>query len=346
MLNMIIFSQKSSDTSESIENITETDGDSFESSEISLPRFVRFWILILLDIPSVACTFFLLFHLILNRTLRREINNHIIIILLAFGLAGQLIDIPLYLTFITHTGIVFPSTPATCLIWWLAAFGFYNGGTLLMAWAAIERYLLVYHDRLLSTNRKRLLVHYFPLIMIILYTGIFYIVVIFLPPCENIYDYTLPICNAYPCYQSYGVLGMWEFGANNIAPTVVVACFSMLLLIRVTLLKRRLNQPMQWRKQRRMTIQLLSITSLNLIFNMPLNILSLAHLCGLPSDVGFEAQQYFYFSCYFLILLFPFVCLYQYPDLYKKLFCKRTKRSIHVAPPSNATLNIHARVVF
>ncbi|CAF3922134.1 unnamed protein product [Rotaria sp. Silwood1] len=146
------------------------------------------------------------------------------------------------------------------------------------------------------TNRKRLFVHYLPLITIILYTGIFYIVVIFLPPCQIIYDYTLPIGNAYPCYQSYGILGMWEFGANNIAPTVVIAFFIMLLLTRVTLLKRRLHQPMQWRKQRRMTIQLLSITSLNLIFNMPLNILSLAHLCDLPSDIGYEAQQYFYFS--------------------------------------------------
>ncbi|CAF3730329.1 unnamed protein product [Rotaria sp. Silwood1] len=116
MLDMIMFSQKS-DTRESIDNINETGENSFESSEISLSAFVRFWILILFDIPSIACTFFLLFHLILNRTLRHEINNHIIIILLIFGLAGQLIDIPLYLTFITHAGIVFPSTSATCLIW-------------------------------------------------------------------------------------------------------------------------------------------------------------------------------------------------------------------------------------
>ncbi|CAF3119806.1 unnamed protein product [Rotaria sp. Silwood2] len=345
MLSMVTIFPKL-DTSESVDTINQTDGgSSFESSEISLPRFVRFWILILLDIPSVMCTLFLLFHLITNRTLRHEINNHIIIILLAFGLAGQLIDIPLYLTFITHTGIVSPSTPARCLIWWLAAFGFYNGGTILMGWAAIERYMLVYHDRLMSTNQKRFLLHYLPLSIIILYTGIFYIVVIFFPPCENIYDYTLPICNAYPCYQSYGILGMWEFGANNILPTLAVAFFSMLLLVRVSLLKRRLHQPMQWRKQRRMTIQLLSISSLNLIFNMPLNILCLAHLCGLPSDVGYEPQQYFYFSCYFLILLFPFVCLYQYPDLYRKLFCKRVKRSAIVAP-THATLNLHGRVVF
>ncbi|CAF2150614.1 unnamed protein product [Rotaria magnacalcarata] len=339
---MLVFSKKS-DSNQYINNNNEADGDSFQNSEISLPRVVRFWILILLDVPSVACTLFLLFHLIVNRTLRREITNHIIAILLVFGLPGQLIDIALYLTFINHAGIVTPTTPATCLIWWVATFGFYNGGTILMAWAAIERYILVYHDRLVSTFRKRLLVHYLPLLIIILYTGIFYGIVIFVPPCENIYNYKLPICNAYPCYQSYGILGMWEFGANNIAPTVAVAVFSILLLVRVSLLKRRLHQRTQWRKQRRMAIQLLSISSLNLIFNMPLNILALAHLCGLPSDVGFEVEQYFYFSCYFLVLLFPFVCLYQYPNIHRKLFCRRKNRSTTIGP-ANAVINAPKRI--
>ncbi|CAF3348551.1 unnamed protein product [Rotaria socialis] len=337
MLKVFMFSKKTG-TDHSINNSNATDGTSFQSSEISLPRVVRFWILILLDVPSVACTFFLLFHLIVNRALRREINNHTITILLIFGLPSQLIDITLYLTFITHGGIVTPTRPATCLIWWLATFGFYNGGTILMAWAAIERYILVYHDRLVSTSHKRLLVHYLPLLIIIFYAGIFYGIVIFAPPCENIYDYKLPICSAYPCYQSNSILGKWDFGVNNIAPTVAVAVFSILLLVRVSLLKRRLHQRTRWRKQRRMMIQLLSISSLNLTFNLPLNILALAHVCGLPSNVGFEAEQYFYFSCYFLVLSFPFVCLYQYPDLHHKLFWRRKKRSATVRP-SNAVVN-------
>jgi hypothetical protein len=308
------------------------DGTSFENSEISLPRPVRFCLLLLFDIPSIICTLLLLYHLIHDRTLRKALNNHVIILLLILGLATQLIDIPFYLAFITNLGIVKPSIPATCLTWWFVSFGMYNGGTILMAWAAIERHFLIFNSQWILTERGRRFVHYFPLTLLLFYIFIFYIYVLFFFPCENLYHYTLPLCNAYPCYQADSFLGVWDIIVNNILPSLLVALMSIALLIRVIRQKRRLNQQIQWRKQRKMTIQLLSLSALNIVFNIPLNLVSLAHLCGLPEDYGVEAEQYFYFSCYFLTFLFPFVCLFSYPKLVRKIEWKILCRKIPAKP--------------
>jgi hypothetical protein len=304
------------------------DGTSFESSEISLSRPVRFWLLLLSDIPSIMCTLLLLYHLIHDRTSRKALNNHVIILLLILGLTTQLIDVPFYLAFIANLGIVKPSLPATCLTWWFVSFGMYNGGTILMAWTAIERHILIFNYRWLSTKRGRILVHYLPLVILLLYIFIFYIYVLFFFSCENIYEYRLPICNAYPCYQTDSLIGMWDFIVNNILPSLLVALMSIALLIRVIRQKRRLNQNIQWSKQRKMTIQLVLLSALNILFNIPLNLVSLTHLYGLPKDYGVEAQHYFYFSCYFLIFLFPFVCLFSYRELIMKVQWKILFRKV------------------
>jgi len=319
-----------------METNESSDDISFDDSEISLPRSVRFWLLLLSDIPSIICTFFLLYHLIHNRALRNALNNHIIILLLLFGSTTQLIDVPFYLAFIANVGIVRPSVPSTCLAWWFVSFGMYNGGTILMAWTALERHILVFNYQWILNKRGRFLVHYLPITILLLYIFIFYIYVLFFFPCENIYEYTLPICNAYPCYQANSFIGMWEFIVNNIVPSLLVAFLSFALLMRVIRQKRRLNQPIQWRKQRKMTVQLVSISALNVIFNIPLNLVSIARLCGLLENSGVEAQQYFYFSCYFLIFLFPFVCLLSYSELHMEVklqvLCRKLRPNAATVP--------------
>jgi hypothetical protein len=327
-------------------NDSTPDGTSFDNSEISLPRSVRFWLLFISDVPSIICSFLLLYHLIHDRTVRNALNNHVIILLLILGLATQLIEIPFYLAFIANLGIVKPSVPGTCLTWWFVSFGMYNGGTILMAWAALERHILIFNYRWVSTKRGRILVHYLPIMILLLYIFIFYIYVLFILSCKNTYEYTLPICNEYPCYQDDTILGMWDFIVNNIVPSLLTAFLSVALLIRVIQQKRRLNQQIHWRKQRKMTIQLVSISVLNIIFNIPLNLVSLAHLCGLPDDYAVEEEHYFYFSCYFLIFLFPFVCLYSYPELYMKVkskfLCRKFRTNTAIVPSAWATHN-HSR---
>lgn len=188
-----------------------------------------------------------------------------------------------------------------------------------MAWLAIERHLLIFHDRWFSNQRQRFLFHYLPLIIFVAYILLFYIIVIFFLPCENTYVYTVPVCGASPCYQSYGILGMWEFIVNTSVPIILEGIVSVALVVRVQWQKRRLRQSSQWRKHRRMIIQLFLISGLNFSLNLPISLIPIAHLCGLPPEYGVQAELYFYFLAYFVIFLFPFVSLCQFPDLRKKM---------------------------
>jgi hypothetical protein len=309
----------------------------FQELEISLPRPVRFWLLVILLIPSVYCSFVLIFHLFVDKNLRSQLSNHIIINLLIIGLIIELIDFPFHLSFL-HLGVVKPSTPLFCQVWWFMDIGLYNGCTIIMAWGSIQRYLLIFHVGLFSTAKKRLVFHYSPLIILTLYILIFYFTVIVFPPCTNTYDYTLPVCNNFPCYLDDPLLGIWDSVMNNIVPTITITIFSVTLLIRVNLQKRRLHQTNLWRKQRKMAIQLLCNSFLYMMANIPLNICILAHLCGLPEAVGAEMQLYFDYLCYYVTLLFPFVCLGILSELRKKikwkgvLLFRRSQRIATVNP--------------
>lgn len=225
-----------------------------------------------------------------------------------------------------HLGYVQPPRPALCLTWWLIDYGFYFEGMNLMTWLAVERHILIFHDRLVSTSRGRLLFHYLPMAIIVVYFLVFYVVVMFLLPCQNTYDYTLPMCNPSPCYESYDILGMWEYIVNTSAPVLIEAIASISFLIRVHLQRKYLRRSSQWRKNRRLILQLLFFSFLNISVNVPPYFIPLAHFCGLSPEDGVQAQLYFYFLGYFVIFLFPFTCLLQYRDLRSiiknKLFCR------------------------
>ncbi|CAF1294087.1 unnamed protein product [Adineta steineri] len=305
----------------------------FVEQEISLPRQFRFWLFLILLIPSFYCSCILLFQLFINKQSRSQLSNHIIICLLILGLVIELIDIPFHLSFL-QLGVVRPSTPTLCTAWWFVDTGIYNGCVIIMAWGSIHRYLLIFHDRLFLIARKRFLFHTMPLIILILYIFIFYIVVIIFPPCSNKYNYNLPVCGEYPCYLGVPLLGIWDTVINSIIPTAIITVFSILVLTRVYIQKRRLHQANLWRRQRKMTIQLFSICILFLAANVPLNLVTFGHICGLSPRFGEEVQVYADYLCYFVTLLFPFVCLSTLSEMRKKLRWKGLllfRRSRHIA---------------
>ena len=58
------------------------DTDLSSVAEVPIPRIVRFWLLLLLDIGAVCCTILLLYHLLFRRQLREALHNHIVILIL------------------------------------------------------------------------------------------------------------------------------------------------------------------------------------------------------------------------------------------------------------------------
>ncbi|CAF1484675.1 unnamed protein product [Rotaria sordida] len=278
----------------------------YMDSFISNP--VRFWLFLTALIPSVGCSIAILYYMLSSQTRRRAINNHVIIVLLFNNLIYELIDISLFLNYY-RLDTVSPATQSLCLMWIFIDETLYTVSTIVVAWASIERHILIFHSQWLSSSRRRFLIHYAPLALLVSYIILFHFVIIIFPPCENTYDYTQEICGHPLCFHDSKLIGTWDSIAHNIIPTLTIVIFSITLLVRVLLQNRRMHQVVQWRKHRKMAIQLLSISMLYLFLYIPIMCIDLAELCCISHELGGHFEQYARFLSYYVIFLLPFVCL-------------------------------------
>lgn len=278
---------------------------------------IKFWILLIILIPSICLTFFVLVHLLIDRTLRNGLHNHVIIVLLFIGFFCQLTNYP-WMLYYYNKSDGWDRSPSFCLAAVFIDWAFYVTQTILFAWATIERHVLIFHERILGSKRRRFLLHYLPLIVLLLYCMIYYTNVIIFPPCENISDPTSLQC-IIMCIAFIEPLFFYEAFAHQIAPVFIIVIFSLLLLIRVICQKHQLRQPIQWRKYRKMTIQLLSFSSLYLVFSLPLVIVFFFRIYGEPSPMIADAFDVTNFMSYFTSLFLPAVCSIAIPELRLKL---------------------------
>jgi hypothetical protein len=317
-------------SNESIEDDTDLYPD------VIFSYVFRFWLFLISNILSIACCLFALYHLLIDRNLRQSLNNHIIIILLFICLIYELTDISFILNFYRF-GTNWHITPSFSVFWSFLDYALYGAQFLLFSWATIERYILIFHDRWLLTKKRIYFLHYFPIIILIVYSLIYYTIIIILPFCPRMF-FQLPMHGVYyPCIYYYvPIISIWELVCHQLIPVITIIIFSCLIFIRVLWQKSRLNRTIQWRKQRKMTIQLLSVSILFLSLSAPGVFLSIAYDFGLPKDIGIYYMPYAYFFSYYVVFLFPFVCLGSLPELrkkFEKLICyQRQQRLVHPQP--------------
>ncbi|CAF3908627.1 unnamed protein product [Adineta steineri] len=280
---------------------------------------IRFWLLLIPLIPSIIVSIFNLYHLLRSRTLRTALNNHVIILLLICGLFAELTTFVL-LIHLYRTGTVPSATREFCLAWCLVNLFGVISVSLLMAWASIERHILIFHSRWFATKTKLLFFHFLPLAICILWPVAFYLVFYLARPCDSPPDYTAPVCNLYLCLFLSPKIGLFDSIAHYIMPTFIVVLFSIALLIRVLYHKYRMRQRIEWRNYKKMAAQLLPISALYLLISFPPMILYAAYSAGLPSYV---AADYFLdgsFFFYWVIIFTPFASVLSLPEL--KVKCK------------------------
>lgn len=282
-----------------------------------IPPIVRFWLYLPVLIPSIFCTLFLLFVLLFDRNLRNALNNHVIIVLLLTGLLSQLTNYP-WMLYYEFYDDVWHKSPIFCSIWGFADITFYFLQLILFAWASFERHILIFHDRWLATKRRRFFLHYLPIISLVLYCLIPYGISYFFPPCENTFDYSTGPCIS-TCTEGFPTIEVFEIVANNILPSFMIIILSLALLFRVVRQKRRIQQAIQWRKHRKMTIQLLSISSLYLVVTCPFALSRFLLICGLQRQIEIGFDDYAVFISYYAVLLFPFVVMFSVPDFWRKV---------------------------
>lgn len=299
---------------------------SFESSV----QPTRFWTFLFFNVFSLIFTFFDLYYLLTDRTLRRALNNHVIIVLLIVGLIDELTNIP-WTLYNDHNRSPLIKSYVFYSIWTYINLGFNALQVELFAWATIERHILIFHSQWLATRNKRFFLHYFPIAAIIIYYLIYFSFVFFYPFCQSSFIAFLDGSFHIPCVFSHTVFGVYDLVIHQFLPTIIIVFFSMALLIRVIVQKNRLRGGVQWRKHKKMIIQLLSISTVYIIFNVPWVMVIFAYQNGLPDDVAEFALTYAGFLYYFVIFLFPFVCCLSLSELRSKaeeklLFWRPTRR--------------------
>ncbi|CAF4389476.1 unnamed protein product, partial [Rotaria sp. Silwood2] len=158
----------------------------------------------------MLCCFFVLYYLLFDRILRQSLNNHVIIILLFICLLYELFDVPFILNFFLH-GFNWEFPVSFSLFWSFIDYALYGTQFIVFSWATIERHILIFHDRWLFNRKRRFLIHYLPLIILILYSFIYYCIIIFAPFCPYIF-YRLPAYGVpFPCIYYYvNIISIWE----------------------------------------------------------------------------------------------------------------------------------------
>jgi hypothetical protein len=321
--------------------------DTIEHALISmaLPQPLRFWVYLIPVIPSILCSTFLLYHLLTQRALRTAVNNHVVILMVSFGLLYELTDIVWYIHFY-RTGNPVLETPAFCRVWVFIDGAVYVIIGMLMAWASIERHILIFHQNWMVSKMNRFLIHYLPLIICTAYPTMFYGMIFFILPCDVEFDYTSATCSYYSCISSKYWLGLWDSLLNFLLPILVIVIFSVALLARVLYQKCRVHGRIEWRNYRKMALQLLSISAIYFIFLLPPMVINTAYTVGLPWDGGSDYYWATMYLGYYTVLLTPFVCVMSLPELrakFKQLFfCRRTRA---IAPISMTSTRKNASQV-
>jgi hypothetical protein len=272
---------------------------------------LRFWLLLIFTVPSLICSVFIIYRYLSNQTIRHGLHNHSILLIILINALLIITDVLWMLDNLRQLGRVWSPTSAFCLIWWLIDDVLYSLQTVILAWASIERHILIFHSKYMTTKKQRLFYHYFPPIILAIYLFSFHTSVLIFPPCKNEFYFDEIECGSNPCYISIPFLSIWDMIVNSVIPTLIIAIFNITLFYRIIAQKQRIRQPIQWRKHRRMSMQLLSLSAVYLLLNLPMVIITLVQLIqNSDPQVGFGAQLYIFILTYSVTLSLPFVvCL-------------------------------------
>ena len=296
----------------------------------------QFWVYLFLVILSILCSLFALYHFMFDRALRRALHNHVIIVLLVINLFYACTNMQWSIYYFRWYNTLSEATILRLVVGYID-WTFYELQFILYAWVSIERHIFIFHDHLVSTKKKRFFCHYLPPVVLTMYCVLYYTTVIFFAQCQNVLaNRTIP--TFFPCAFRNRGLFMYETVIHSLLPTLTIVVSSFALLCRVLWRKYRMHRQIHWRKHRKMTVQLLSISFLYLIFPFPFLFLTFLYLCGLSSEIGADFSSYGVLSCYYPLLLFSCVCTASTPELRAKLAKILRLRQQRIVHPEGLTV--------
>ena len=119
-----------------------------------------------------------------------------------------------------------------------------------MAWTSIERYFFIYHERFIL--RHSILLHYIPILCILLYGPLFYLSAVVWHTCEPYYDLNRYVCGG-ACYQYELTLGLIDWIGNVLGTVSITFIVNIIVIYRYLIQKHRMrnalhqiNRNQQW----------------------------------------------------------------------------------------------------
>lgn len=290
--------------------------------ESELSRRIKFGVLVSLQIPSLACYCGLLHHYLGDRQSRAALQNHAPLALLIVGLLTVLVDLSLILDYL-RMGVVSYVSDLYCQIWNFLDLTLYALVSILMLWSSIERHIIIFHSQqLLGTRRQKFFVHYLPLIIIFTYLIFFYIYIAFIHACTNKFDFHQVVCAGLCFVFETPVVGVLDQFLHTVIPSILIVIINMALWLRVLWQKyRHAGRIIEWKRQRKMVLQFLPMSTLYSCGYLPFGILQCYQAVNGPTTLSWTVQQGYFFYLFYLIgILHPFACLVGMPDVYKRWF--------------------------
>ena len=309
--------------------------DTFFEEKVLLHRF-KFLLFLILQLSSIVIYFSIILYFMKHRALFQIHLNQALSILLIVNFIQVLFDLPMVINFY-RLGYISPATAGYCTWWTFFEYTVTGANLYLMSTICIQRHLLVFHSHLLHHHVKCFALHQFPLVLSIVYPIIFYLIVVIFYPCDGTqWDFYSNICGLGNCYLLYNkILATYDWVANLGSPIMVIIVANFTLVIRVMRQRYRRHRVVSWRKQRRMTLQLLGISSLYFFTWIPNIFIAFVQQTFVSGFLLQTQLDYIYDLTYLICLLLPWTYLGLYPEYLRwlrKVLIRRDHQNNSVRP--------------
>ena len=280
---------------------------------------IEFALLLLVEIFSILCALLILIHVYFHWStmISKALHNHAVLLIVIISFVYTTLDLPFTISSY-RLGYDIYRTAAFCQWWYWIDFTLIGLSLSITAIASVQRYVLIFKSHFLRARRTRWILHYLPLLAGLLYSPVFYVIVIFSYPCDN-YPATQDggLSCPFPCYSYDTVLINIDWILNSVLPLLVIVLSHVVLVSWIICSMRRFHrgQRNMRKKQKKLALQLLAFASLYFIGWTPSTIVS---LCQAFTLIDFSQNDpiltYLYFMSYFICPLQPFICLFVLPE--------------------------------
>ncbi|UJR17831.1 hypothetical protein I4U23_004730 [Adineta vaga] len=205
------------------------------SIETSLTRTIKLVLFAVPLGPSLMCSLYIMLCFVFESNLRRR-TNHVMIAIIIIDLIELIGDlIPISLPYL-YTGCI--HNIFICLYWVTGNYTLQGIAAWYMAWASIDRYLLIFYQLLRPTFIR----HDLPLLIIGIFIVSWYIIITFTHPCsEDWFDKTKFLCGG-PCFNTSAMTATIDWILIVLIPALLIIVVNLVLLEKVLFQKcRRLS---------------------------------------------------------------------------------------------------------